>query len=165
MHLSSRNLIFFLPFTHRLPKNTSHNIYLLGFHSPPHYQSRSLSELHVAYIWVSLFATCHRRRKHEGNGGFCPQTLKVTGALPPKIWDLPILRCFSQDLYVSSKPSLASDRICRFSVSRHSSYIQYTSLRSSNNEKNSGNHHTSCSKLCLLCVLNYVKNLTIIAKC
>ena len=25
----------------------------------------------------------HRRRKHGGNGGFCPQTLKVMGPLPP----------------------------------------------------------------------------------
>ena len=32
-----------------------------------------------------------------------------------------------------------------------------TSLLSTNNEKNTGKHHASCSKLCLLCTLNQVK--------
>ena len=38
-------------------------------------------------------------------------------------------------------------------------------MPSCNIEKNTGNHHASCSKLCLLCMRNHVKNLTIIAKC
>ena len=82
------------------------------------------------------------------------------GALPPLIWDLPIPSCFSQDLYVVSKPSLA---IAIAFVDFQSRGVVVTSLRSSNNRNNTGYHHASCSKLCLLCMANHVKNLTIIA--
>ena len=78
----------------------------------------------------------------KGHGGIAPIDLRPTD----------IVLFFSRFIrWLQAQPSQRSHLQISVSVA------VVTGLRSSNNQKNMSNHHASCSKLCLLCMLIQLK--------